>query len=139
MTNQKKILVLFTTATKGLNAAYHAFSLAERIKARIFILFFKAPTHDWQEITRLEEALSTITNDALQEGLSVTYHVVQGGFEQEVASLIDEADIDLVVYDVDDGNGPQGSSINRIRSQVSIQFIEVKSKYDFKCLQGRGE
>ncbi len=139
MTNQKKILVLFTTATKGLNAAYHAFSLAERIKARIFILFFKASAHDWQEVTRMEEALSTIINDARQEGLSVTYHVVQGDFEQEVVDLIDEADIDLVVYDADDGNGLQGPSMDRIRSQISIQFIEVKGRYDFKCLQGRGK
>lgn len=139
MTNQKRIIVLFTPTTKGLNAAYHAFSLAERIKARIFILYFKTSAHSQQEMTWLEEALSTITKNARQEGLSVTYHVVQGGFEQEVASLIEEENIDLVVYDADDSNGPQGPAIGRIRSQVSSQFIEVKGKYDFSCLQGKDE
>ena len=137
--NQKKILVLFTAATRGLNAAYHAFSVAERIKARIFILYFKASDQDQQEKNWLEDTLRNITKDARQEALSVTYHVVQGGFEQEVVSLIEEADIDLVVYDASDGNGPQGPAIRRIQSRVTSQFIEVKRKYDFNCLQGKDD
>ena len=67
----------------------------------------------------------------------MTYRVVQGDFEQEIAGLIEEADIDLVVYDADDNGGPQGAAIRRIQSRVSCQFIEVKRKYDFNCLQGK--
>ncbi len=139
MTHQKKILVLFTPATRGLNAAYHAFSLAERIRARITVLYFKAPGRGPRGGNWLEEALRNITRDARQESLPVTFRVAEGAFEEEVTALIDEADIDLVVYDADDSTGPHGPAIRRIRSRVSIQFIEVKKKYDyhFNCLQGK--
>jgi len=137
VTNQKRILVLFTPTTRGLNAAYHALSLAERIKARIYILYFRTPGHGRQGKNWLEEALGNITRNARQEALSVTYRVVEGAFEEEVAGLIEEADIDLVVYDADDSGGPQGPAIRRIQSRVSSQFIEVKRKYDFNCLQGK--
>ncbi len=137
MNQQKKILVLFTPATRGLNAAYHAFSLAERINARVLILYFKALGGNRPQKSWLEEALRNITRNARQEDLPVTYRVVAGEFEQEVAGLIEEAGIDLVVYDAHDGNGPQGEAIRRIQSCVSSQFIQVKRKYGFNFLQGK--
>ena len=137
MTHRKRILVLFTPATRGLNAAYHAFSLAERIQASITVLYFRPSGHRRRENNWLEQALRNITRNARQEDLPVTYRVAEGAFEEEVTTLIDEAGIDLVVYDADDSAGPRGAAIRRIRSQVSVQFIEVKRKYDVNCLQGK--
>jgi hypothetical protein len=121
-----RVLVPLGPENKDLKALYHALALAERIRAKIFILLFKhcgerQKTHAW-----VEEAVLDVVNSACQEGLSVSYHIAEDAFEEEIIALVESEHIDLIVFSAD--GGPMEEALRRIMPRVSSRIIRVQEK-----------
>lgn len=126
MVRQERILVPLGAENRDLTALYHALALAERIKAKVFILLFKPLAGESEGKEWVEEALLDVTNSACQDGLSVSYHIVQGPFEREVLNLVREEHIDLIVFGAE--QGPMERSLRRIRSKLPSKIIKVEKR-----------
>lgn len=123
---QKKILVPIDPENKDLKALYHALSLAERIRAKIFILLFRQLGNSHQIDSWVEEVLMDIIYGASEEGLQVSYHIAEDGLADEVISLVKSEHIDLIVVSAE--NGPVKDLLQRIIPQMSTQIIQVRGK-----------
>lgn len=123
---QKKILVPIDPENKDLKALYHALSLAERIRAKIFILLFRQLGNSHQIDSWVEEVLMDIIYGASEEGLQVSYHIAEDGLADEVISLVKSEHIDLIVVSAE--NGPVKDLLQRIIPQMSTQIIQVSGK-----------
>ena len=126
MVAKKKILVPIGLGARDLKGLHHAFSLAKRIPAVIFVLKFEpAPGEETQTIW-LDETLSDLVNTARQAGLAVSYYTVQGGIEEEVIGFMRDKEIDLLVI------GEEGEHLERallqMRSPLPSQILRVKKK-----------
>jgi predicted LPLAT superfamily acyltransferase len=123
---QKNILVPIDPENKDLKALYHALALAERIQAKIFVVFSRLsgvshPVDSWEE-----EVLMDIIHGACEEGLQVSSHIAEEGLENEVISLVESEHIDLIVVSAE--NGSLKNMLQRIVPQMSTQIIQVKGK-----------
>jgi hypothetical protein len=123
---QKKILVPIDPESKDLKALYHALALAERIQAKVFILLSRQLGDHHQIDSWVEEVLMDVIHGACEEGLQVSYHIAEDGFEEEVLSLVDSEHIDLIVVSAE--NGPVKDILQRIIPQTSTQIIQVRGK-----------
>ena len=123
---QKKILVPIDLENKDLKALYHALSLAERIRAKVFILLSRQRRNSHQIDSWLEEVLMDVIWGASEEGLQVSYHIAEDGFEDEVISLVESEHIDLIVVSAE--KGPIKDNLQRIIPQMSTQIIQVRGK-----------
>jgi hypothetical protein len=123
---QKKILVPIDPENKDLKALYHALALAERIQAKVFILLTRQLGDHHQIDSWVEEVLMDVIHGACEEGLQVSYHIAEDGFEEEVLSLVDSEHIDLIVVSAE--NGPVKDILQRIIPQTSTQIIQVRGK-----------
>jgi nucleotide-binding universal stress UspA family protein len=123
---QKKILVPIDPERKNLKALYHALALAERIQAKVFILLSRLPGNPHQIEGWVEEVLMDVIHGACEEGLQVSYHIAEDGFEDEVISLVESEHIDLIVVGAE--KGPIKDILQRIIPQMSAQIIQVKGK-----------
>jgi len=123
---QKKILVPIDPENKDLKALYHALSLAERIRAKIFILLSRQLGNSHQIDSWVEEVLMDIIYGASEEGLQVSYHIAEDGLADEVISLVESEHIDLIVVSAE--NGPVKDLLQRIIPQMSTQIIQVRGK-----------
>jgi hypothetical protein len=83
---RKKILVPIDPENKDLKALYHALALAERIQAKVFILLSLQPGNSEEISSWVEEVLMDVIHGACEEGLQVSYHIAEDGFEDEVIS-----------------------------------------------------
>lgn len=123
---QKKILVPIDPENKDLKALYHALALAERIQAKVFILLSRHVENLQQINSWVEEVLVDIIHGACEEGLQVSYHIAEDGFEEEIISLIESEHIELIVVSAD--KGPIKGILQRIIPRVSAQVIHVREK-----------
>ncbi len=123
---RKKILVPIDPENKDLKALYHALALAERIQAKVFILLSRLPGNPQQVDSWVEEDLMDVIHGACEEGLQVSYHIEEDGFEEEVISLVESEHIDLIVVSAE--KGPIKDILQRIKPQMSTQIIQVKGK-----------
>ena len=123
---RKQILVPIDPENKDLKALYHALALAERIQAKIFVLLSWLPGNPHQVDSWVEEVLMDVINGACEEGLQVSYHIAESGFEDEVISLVESEHIDLIVVSAE--RGPMKDILLRIVPQASTQIIQVKGK-----------
>jgi len=123
---QKKILVPIDPQNKDLKALYHALSLAERIRAKVFILLSRKLGNSCQIDSWVEEVLIDVIYAASEKGLQVSYHITEDGLADEVISLVENEHIDLIVVSAD--NGPIKDILQRIIPQLSSQIIQVKGK-----------
>ena len=121
---QKKILVPIDPENKDLKALYHALSLAERIRAKVFILLSRQLGNPHQIDSGVEEVLMDVIYGASEEGLQVSYHIAEDGFEDEIISLVESEHIDLIVVSAE--KGPIKDILQRIIPQMSTQIIQVK-------------
>jgi nucleotide-binding universal stress UspA family protein len=124
--SRKKILVPIDPETKDLKALYHALALAERIQAKVFILLARQPGNPHQLDSWVEEVLVDVIHSACEEGLQVSYHIAEDGFEEEVLSLVESEHIDLIVVSAE--KGPIKDILQRIILKMSTQIIQVKGK-----------
>ena len=74
----------------------------------------------------LVEAVRDVVNSACQEGLSVSYHIAEDAFEDEIVGLVESEHIDLIVFSAD--NGPMEESLRKIMPRVSSRIIRVQEK-----------
>lgn len=123
---QKKILVPIDPKNKDLKALYHALSLAKRIGAKVFILLSRQLGSTHQIDNWVEEVLMDVIYGASEEGLQVSYHIAEDGFEEEVISLVESEHIDLIVVSAE--KGPIKDILQRIIPQMSTQIIQVRGK-----------
>jgi RNA-binding protein YhbY len=123
---QKKILVPIDPENKDLKALYHALSLAERIGAKVFILLSRQVGNTHQIDSWVEEVLMDVISSAGEEGLQVSYHIAEDGFEEEVISLVESEHIDLIVVNAE--KSPVKDILQRIVPQMSTQIIQVRGK-----------
>lgn len=126
MVTQKKILVPMDSQNKDLKALYHALALAERIRAKVFILLSRHLENPQQTNSWVEEVLVDIIHGACEEGLQVSYHIAADGFEDEIVSLVESEGIDLIVVSAD--KGPMQGALQRIIPRVPTQIIQVRGK-----------
>ena len=123
---QKKILVPIDPENKDLKALYHALSLAERIRAKVFILLSRHLGNSRQIDSWVEEVLMDVIYGASEEGLQVSYHIAEEGLGDEVISLVESEHIDLIVVSAE--KGPIKDILQRIIPQMSTQIIQVRGK-----------
>jgi hypothetical protein len=123
---RKKILVPIDLENKDLKALYHALALAERIQAKVFILLSRQLGNPHQIDSWVEEVLMDVIHGACEEGLQVSYHIAEDGFEDEVFSLVESEHIDLIVVSAE--KGPIKDILQRIIPQMSTQIIQVRGK-----------
>jgi len=123
---QKKILVPLYPENRDLKAVYHALALAERIQAKVFVLLSRHLENEPQINSWVEEVLMDVIHGACEEGLQVSYHLAEDGFEDEVISLVESEGIDLIVVSADEN--PMKASLQRILPRVSSQIIQVRGK-----------
>lgn len=123
---QKNILVPIDPENKDLKALYHSLALAERIQAKVFILLARHSANHPGIGSWVEEVLMDVIHSACEEGLQVSYHIAEDGFEEEVLSLVESEHIDLIVVGAE--KGPVKDSLQRIIPQMSTQIIQVRGK-----------
>ena len=123
---RKKILVPIDPESKNLKALYHALALAERIQAKVFILLSRSHGNPHQIDGWVEEVLMDVIHGACEEGLQVSYHIAEDGFEEEVISLVESEHIDLIVVNAE--KSPVKDILQRIVPQMSTQIIQVRGK-----------
>lgn len=134
MSSQKRILVPLGPQGNDLKGVYHALALAERMKAKIFILEILEieEREENNGSNRLKEkVLLDLVNTASQEGLTVSHHIAYGALEKEVLDFIRKESIELVVLGEDD---QMAQVLPRIRTRVPIQIIQVKEKNNVNYL-----
>jgi nucleotide-binding universal stress UspA family protein len=123
---QKRILVPIDSESKNLQALYHALALAERIQAKVFILLSRHLENTQHITSWVEEVLMDIIHGACEEGLQVSYHIAENGFEDEIINLVESEDIDLIVVSAD--KDYMHAILQRIIPRVSTQIIQVRGK-----------
>jgi hypothetical protein len=126
--SQRNILVPFNISCNDLNGVYHALALAERMQAKVIILTIDlAEKHaDLNIETWVQEAVRDLVQSASQQGLSVSYHIAQDGFEKEITGLIAEENIDLLVFGA--GDKRMADAMQGLRPKIGAQLIKVKEK-----------
>ncbi len=129
---RKKILVPLYPQNRDLKALYHALALAERIQAKVFILLSRHLENSQQISSWIEEVLMDVIHGACGEGLQVSYHIAEDGFEDEVIGLVQSEGIDLIVVSADES--PMKGILQRIIPRVSSQIIQVRGKDNLKDL-----
>jgi len=130
--NTENILVPFGRHSSDLKSLYHAFALGERIRAKIFVLFFKGEDLNPQQMTPLENACLEMIRSACEEGISVSFHIANDEFEEELLNIIKTEHIDLIV--VSAGDIEMESAVKDISPKVSIQIIKVKGKNNINSI-----
>jgi len=130
--NTENILVPFGRHSLDLKSLYHAFALAERIRAKVFVLFFKEENLVQEQILPIEKACLEMVHSACEEGMSVSFHIAIGRFEVELLNIIKMEHIDLIVIGA--GDIEMESAIKSIKLGVSIQIIKVKGKNNINSI-----
>jgi hypothetical protein len=120
------ILIIFGRHSSDMKSLYHAFALAERINAKVFVLFFKEENFTQEQVTPLEKACLEMVHSACEEGISVSFHIASGRFEEELFNIIKMEHINLVV--ISNGDTEMELIIKEFKLGIPIQIIKVKGK-----------
>lgn len=131
--SREKILVPLGMNGQDLKAVYHALALAERVNARVFIVFLDAAGPDTGTRCRIETACREIIQSIPGNGPALTYHIITRNHEEELLRIIDHEHIDLIVISQTDVHLAQ--RIKRIIPQITCQVIQVKGKDNINLLQ----
>jgi len=120
------ILVPFDRHSSNFKSLYHAFALAERIRAKVIVYFFKDKFWGENSTISLEKACLEMTRSACEEGISVSFHTTHEAPGEELTNIIKKENINLIVIDGTDTD--MESVIKGIKPGASIQIIKVKGK-----------
>jgi len=124
---RKKILVPFGPDGKDLKCVHHALALAERLDAGVVIVQWGRRTDSPASGARwVQETLEEVIADARLAGLPVTHMTVSGPTDDEIASLIEDEVVDLVVLDAD--RRQLESIVLRHFPRLSGNIIRVREK-----------
>jgi hypothetical protein len=128
---RKKILVPFGPDGKDLKCVHHALALAERLDAGVVIVQWGRqpdPPASWAKW--VQQSLDEVIADARLAGLSVTHMTVSGPTDDEIASLIENEGVDLLVLDAD--RWQLESTVLRHFPRLSGNIIRVREKEPMK-------
>lgn len=120
----ENILVPFCRHSPDLKSLYHSFALAERVNAKIFVLFFKDARTD--PTTAVETACIKIVNSACEDGLAVSYHIAGPRLERELPGFIQAEHIHVVI--IGSGDSRMESVIRQMQPTLSVRVIKVEGK-----------
>lgn len=127
MTLQKKILVPVGPDGNNLHSVRYAMALADRLKAKVYILqLLKQKGSTGGATALLDETLADVINSARQAGLSVSHHVAYQAFKNELIGLIKQEGIDVLVFESEDEECR--NLLKQVRPLVPSQIIEVREK-----------
>jgi hypothetical protein len=124
---RRKILVPFGPDGKDLKCVHHALALAERLDAGVLIVQWGGrtdPPGSWQRWVR--DALAEVIANARLAGLSVTHMTVSGPADDEIANLVEDEGVDLLVLDAESWH--LESTLLRRSPRLSGNIIRVKEK-----------
>lgn len=122
----ENILVPFYRPSSDLKALYHSFALAERIRAKIFVLFFKDAHTFPDQNSPIEEACLKIIRDACEEGIPVSFHLAGGQLKTELSSFVKSEHIGLIV--ISPGDEYMESILRDMKPEIRAQVIKVQKK-----------
>jgi len=122
----ENILVPFGKHSSSLKSLYHAFALAERVRAKVFVLFLKNEISAQHQAIPLEKACLEMIHRACEKEMPVSFHIAIGETEVELLKFIKTESIDLIV--VVAGDTDMESTMKKVKSEISIQIIKVKEK-----------
>lgn len=124
---RKKILVPFGPDGRDLKCVHHALALAGRMDAGVLIVQWGGQANLPEGRTGwVQEALAEVISDARLAGLPVTHMTVDAPTEDEMASLIEDEGVDLLVLDAD--RWQLESTLLRHSPRLSGNIIRVKEK-----------
>ncbi len=120
----ENILVPFCRYSPDLKSLYHSFALAERVNAKIFVLFFK--DRKTGAATAVETACIKIVNSACEEGLAVSYHIAGPDPEEELEGFIKAEHIHMII--IGTGDTRIESVVRQISPTLPVRIIKVEGK-----------
>lgn len=132
--DRENILIPCGRHSSGLKALYHAFALAERISAKIFVLLFKGESLEHDHGAPLEKACLEMIHSACEEGMSVSFHIAGSQLRTKLLNIIKMERIDLIVIGA--GDSEIEAAVKGIQASVSVQIVKVREKGKKK---GRGK
>jgi nucleotide-binding universal stress UspA family protein len=128
--SQEKILVPLGPDSRDLKTVHHALALAERVKARVYLLFFRDASMKAPSL--VEDACTEVIQTAREDGLQVSYHISESNYEDELLSVIESKHIDLIVMNHTETGLEK--AIKRIIPLISCQVVQVRDKNDINFL-----
>jgi hypothetical protein len=130
---QKRILVPLGLYGKDLKSVHYALSLAERLHAKVYILqqSGRIGSGDRPSIV-MNEALADLITSARQAGLTVSHHLANGEFCEEMIGMLTTERIDLLVFDAEDAGCRR--LVPQLKPILARPIIEVKGKNHIRYL-----
>ena len=134
MVKHQKIMVALSAESMDLKGVHYALAVAGRMKAEVLVLKVDGSPdsrvnadRDWKE-----EAMLDLINSARQAGLTVSYHVADGPFQDEVLRLVREEGVGLLVLAEEELQ--LNHWLHQFRSRITSRVIQVKGKNNINYL-----
>jgi hypothetical protein len=130
---QKRILVPLGLSGRDLKSVHYALSLAERLHAQVYILQQSGRTDSGNRPSiGMDEALADLISCARRAGLTVSHHLANGEFSEEMIGMVTTESIDLLVFDAEDAGCRR--LLPRVKPLIASPIIEVKEKNNISYL-----
>jgi len=126
--SREKILVPLGPDNHDFNALYHALAVAERIQAKVYVVYPESPQPAGTRPDWMARHLKELIGKACQQGLAVSCHISAGPLPAELIDIINEQQIDLIIFESDGDNGLVTRAISEVISTVPIQAVQVNGK-----------
>ena len=126
--SREKILVPLGPANHDFNALYHALSVAERIQAKVYVVYPEGRKTASNRPDWMAGHLKELIGKACQQGLDVSCHISTGPLLAELIDIINEQQIDLIIFESDGDNGLVTKAISEVISTIPIQAVQVNGK-----------
>jgi hypothetical protein len=124
---EKRILVPFGPRGEDLISVHHALALAERLRARVFILQWSGNGDDRDiDSAWLDEALADLVASARLAGRHLSHLKVIGPPEEEVVGLIKDERIDYLV--LREGRSGIERRLLQLEPDLTHRIIRVKER-----------
>jgi len=133
----KKILVPCGPEGGDLKSVHYALALAERLQAHVVVLEWRespadrAPASSW-----LGDALNDVIANARLAGLNLSHLRVTGSPQDEIVSIVEDEEIDLLVLNADQTQ--LESAVLRHHPRLLGAVIRVKEKEPMDISVGGG-
>ena len=136
---RKKIMVPFGPGGGDLKSVHHALALAERLDALVLIVQWEGRTGSRASSTKwVDDALADVIANARLAGLNVSHMTVSGPAEEdEIANLVDEEGVDLLVLNAD--RWQLESALLRCHPRLTGNIIRVKEKVTMNVAEEEGD
>ncbi len=139
------ILCLYDFSESNKTALMHAVTMAQKFKAKLFILNIKEPytiqkigKENYAELAK-EKIQKEVEPFRFTHGVSVDIIIEEGKYDIVAKQIVDTKDIDIIVLDIDPYKGRNScftsSHVTKLAQFTSVPVLAVKSHfthYDYK-------